>query len=309
MIATRMIDGDDWERRCLMLLSLRYGPTELVRVPSERIGDLGVEGYSRDGCVYQCYSPLEPLSVEARYAAQRAKLTEDVGKLEKNADELKALLGDCMVGRYLYMVPRFDGPRIQTHANRQAVRVREMKLQFICDDFQITVATDEAFVLERRQLANAGEIYAEVSPPLVAEPDVDEFTKSSARLVAQLNTKLAKLSRFSDEATRERFNRQLLTHYLAGEDMLERLRRDYPEIWGAVTELTQERERSLPAESMSAPAPPLKHLETIRGNYRNDLAELAGISPATASELAWSATAGWLMRCPLDFAEDEAVDA
>ena len=36
-----------------------------------------------------------------------------------------------------------------------------------------------------------------------------------------------------------------------------------------------------------------------------DIAQVDGIAPETAEELAWGTTAGWLMRCPLDFPEAE----
>lgn len=303
----RTFDGDGWERHCLTLLSLRYEPADLIRVPSSRDGDLGIEAFTRDGCLYQCYSPLEPRSADDRYAVQRDKLTEDISKLQTNSDRLAELLGNCRVRRYLFLVPRFDGPRLQAHANRQAARVKEMGLDFIAQDFEVTVVTDENYVRERAQLASAGNLYAKVEVPDVATPQIDEFEATRTSWVDAMDQKLAKLSRFQDSDLRHQMVRRLLEHYLASEDMLDSLRRDYPEIWVAVTGRTAARERSLPTESLASDVAPLRRLNDVRDGHKDDLSELHGVGPDTASELAWGTTAGWLMRCPLNFPEADAA--
>lgn len=76
-------DGPSWEQHCLKLLRLRYkAPGQFEYVPSSDQGDLGIEGFSHDGCAYQCYAPEGPLPIKDRYERQRDKLTEDLAKLE-----------------------------------------------------------------------------------------------------------------------------------------------------------------------------------------------------------------------------------
>ena len=91
-------DGNAWERHCLNLLRMRYkasGQFEIV--PAFHGGDLGIEGFSHDGCAYQCYAPRGPLPIKDRYESQRRKLTEDVVKLETNQSELRAILDGVVI--------------------------------------------------------------------------------------------------------------------------------------------------------------------------------------------------------------------
>lgn len=87
-------DGNDWEKHCLSLLRMRYrAPGQFEIVPALDEGDLGIEGFSHDGCAYQCYATMGPLPLRVRYERQRDKLTEDVEKLDTNRAELIGILG------------------------------------------------------------------------------------------------------------------------------------------------------------------------------------------------------------------------
>jgi hypothetical protein len=60
-------EGNDWQEHVLTLLRSHYDPGQFQDVPDNHVGDFGIEGYSLDGCVYQCYAAQEPLSTNARY--------------------------------------------------------------------------------------------------------------------------------------------------------------------------------------------------------------------------------------------------
>ena len=92
-MAYRIWEGREWQDYCLMLLHKRYADHSLQEVPDRHLGDLGIEAFSLDGCAFQCYAALEPLSTQNLYEAQRDKLTGDLNKLEKNKVELKKILG------------------------------------------------------------------------------------------------------------------------------------------------------------------------------------------------------------------------
>lgn len=45
-------------------------------------GDLGIEGFTRTGVVFQCYCPDEEYDSTKLYEHQRDKITKDLGKLK-----------------------------------------------------------------------------------------------------------------------------------------------------------------------------------------------------------------------------------
>ncbi|MFI4991363.1 MAG: hypothetical protein ACHQHO_10690, partial [Solirubrobacterales bacterium] len=126
-----------WEEWCLDVLERVYGE-RFQHVPAERRGDLGIDGFLDDGSVYQCYAPLEPLSVIDRYEKQRDKLTRELRKLAKNLGEVEEVLGRPLE-TYVMLVPRFDGPELMVHATAKANWLREQPSLSISPSFNIRV--------------------------------------------------------------------------------------------------------------------------------------------------------------------------
>ncbi|MDP3984840.1 MAG: hypothetical protein Q8Q52_07565 [Acidimicrobiia bacterium] len=121
--------GDEWEDRCLLLLRVRYrppSPHHFQHVPADDQGDHGVEGFSSDGHLYQCYAPNPQLKIKDRFEDQRDKLTEDVGKLIANADGIAALLGPLKIKKYFFMVPVHDSKRVNASSGAEAGAVADV---------------------------------------------------------------------------------------------------------------------------------------------------------------------------------------
>ena len=85
-------DPDSWQKYVLNLLILRYGLKEFVYVPDRHTGDFGIEGFSRDGCAYQCYAAREPLETDVLYQKQRNKMSADIRKFYANQSDLQKFL-------------------------------------------------------------------------------------------------------------------------------------------------------------------------------------------------------------------------
>ena len=58
-------------------------------------GDLGIEGFTRTGKVFQCYCPEAPYEADELYEKQRDKINKDLNKLIKYKDELRKYLRRC----------------------------------------------------------------------------------------------------------------------------------------------------------------------------------------------------------------------
>src|SRR5580704_2897009 len=147
-----------------MLLRLHYGPGQFVDVPAKHGGDFGIEGFSRDGCAYQCYAAEEPLATNDLYEKQRDKITMDLFKFVKNRLHLIKLFTTTKISRWILMVPRFESTRLIQHAGKKAEEVRASNLPYVVVDFQVCVETDDLFAVERAALLKNG--LTQVSLPL-----------------------------------------------------------------------------------------------------------------------------------------------
>ena len=294
--------GEEWEAHCLRIWRLAYGSENVQEIPSERKRDLGIEAFTFGGLLLQCYAPVEPLSVKDRYSVQRGKLTEDLRKLEDNAEELTRTLGRILASRYVFMVPIFDGHGLIAHGARKAEDVRGLGLPFIADDFKVVILTDEDYPLALAQLIREGEIAANIPVIDVAADDVAAWTSANDPLVENLTRKLHHVLG-ADETKLVEARKLLLDRYLAGEGMLGGLRQEDPELWGIIDSIRRAREISLKGESVFSDAPARTRFNEVRRAHRDELAAVPGVSDQSAEQLAWAATSDWLLHCPLDFPE------
>src|SRR5260370_20294099 len=127
---------DEWQEHCNALLRLHYG-WEYQTVPDKDRGDLGMEGFSRDGCAYQCYAAEPGLTTTQLYQRQRDKMTVDLGKLMVNDVAICDLLGDIRIRRWVFLVPVFDSRELVRHAASKANELRTQSPDCLDHDFAV----------------------------------------------------------------------------------------------------------------------------------------------------------------------------
>lgn len=297
--SVRMWDGKEWERHCLAILRLHYGAHELHEVPDRHGGDLGLEAFSTDGCAYQCYAALEPVSTNDLFESQRDKLTEDCGKLKKNAVKIGRMFGTLQIRRYMFMVHRHDSVNLVRHGREKAVEVRSWALPFVANDFDIVVITDDAYSVERAQLLKLPPSLVDVA---VDSPDSTvEWSTDNPGLVSTATRKLSVLP--VNHAVRASYVNALVRQYLDGENALSKIRDKYPDQWQMAVRCKISKENLLVlehADSMETPS--VGAIGKIASDLATELmATVPSLGQPMARMLSWATVAEWLMRCPLDF--------
>lgn len=295
----RVWDGTEWQSFCLLLLRKRYANHDLQEVPDRHRGDFGIEAYSHDGCAFQCYAAEEPIPVKDLYEAQRDKLTTDLAKLRSNASDLAGLLGDLVIKKYVFMVPRHDSARLVQHATRKADEVRSWGLPFISEDFRIVVVTDDYYALERSA------VFALPAPLVeslsVAEEHVAAWREGNESLAFTAAEKLRAVG--IEGESLDHYLSSLLTEYLNGENALQRLRDKFPDVWQQLSAVKSTKERRLAIQHPPTDQADLSIVKLVVEELAAEMLRAApSIGDAMAEGIAWSAVADWLMRCPLNLA-------
>lgn len=288
--------GTEWQDFCVLLLRKRYDNHTFQEIPDRHNGDLGLEAFAHDGCAFQCYAAEEPLSTKDLYEAQRDKLTEDLGKLEKNANALAKMLGQVRISKYVFMVHRSDSKKLVEHATTKAAEVRGWGLPFIANDFCVLVVTDDYYSSEREAIAAIPEQL--VQPDQIGRLEVADWQVENEPLVAGVIVKLRAVGLTG--APLDRYVEALLTQYLEGENALDKLRSRYPEHWQTVSVLKSGKEKRLalqyPETASGDASLVIRVAEDLAGEVR---LAVPAVSQALAERFAWAAVADWLMRCPL----------
>ena len=77
------LDGDSWERLCNACYRDRYKEFHYTEIPAAYQGDAGIEGFTTNGIVTQCYAPEKEFTDNELYNHLRDKMTADINKLKK----------------------------------------------------------------------------------------------------------------------------------------------------------------------------------------------------------------------------------
>ena len=301
----RIWSGPEWQQYVLLLLKTHYGPASFQEIPDKDRGDCGLEGFSRngDGAAYQCYCHDEPLSIADVTTKQKTKVTRDLKKLKDNGMALQAVLGGVKIDRWILVVPRFDSKELLAHTTKKAAEIRKAALPYVTTTFQIQVIKDDHFAVERAVLFDSGakKINYQVNDP--PDADVQAWAGSNDPLVQKLDQKIGRLKTVP-AVSRTPVREQFLRHYVTGQNLVEQLRVDHPEIHARLLTCQKNRERYLVTASLLTSAESPLILQKVISDYQSELdREVKGLSDSNTECLAHGTVADWLLRCPLDFPE------
>jgi hypothetical protein len=290
-------DSLEWEQYAMELVAARHGEA-FQRIPPERRGDLGLEGFTRSGQAYQCYCPLEPLTPDERYKKHRDKLTRDLRKLSTNVAELQGMLGSTRIKDYVFLLRQWDDPRLIQHCTSKATELREAKLPIIDALLGITVQTEDDFPAERDALAVATRRAIALELDIPAEETRTAWAKTHGELVDALDKKLAVLGLEADE--QGLLVGEMLGHYLASQEALRLLQERHPSVRLRVDNLIYSRERSLRAEGLLSDQSAQGRLRDVVHTLSQQVSDENPAIRDYATDIALGAASEWLMRCPLE---------
>lgn len=149
------LNGDTWEELCQSCYRIKYQDQHYTEIPASYRGDAGIEGFTRNGIVNQCYCTEKAFSDDDLYNHQRDKMTTDIGKLI-DLDYKKRLkkLGVPQIHEWHFVIPYYKDSRIIQHAETKRQEVLKTKkdnpeqYDYIADDFIVVIKQAEDFKFE-----------------------------------------------------------------------------------------------------------------------------------------------------------------
>ena len=156
-------DGNSWEDFCQVCFKMKYETDGYQEMPAWQ-GDLGIEGFTRNGILFQCYCPNEEYNPDKLYEEQRDKITNDLKKLITNEVELKKYLKSIKVKQWIFVTPGYKKKDIVKHCQDKAEEYRNMNLSILDDDFDVLIYDIDFFATEIPLVLNYRERKIEINP-------------------------------------------------------------------------------------------------------------------------------------------------
>ncbi|MAD42366.1 MAG: hypothetical protein CL623_08250 [Arcobacter sp.] len=296
------LSGQDWEDVCNKLFHARY-KDNYQEVPARYGGDYGVEGFTFDGQLFQCYSPKdEEFSSKTLYELQRDKITKDINKLIKNILEIRKLNKNQNIQNWHFVTPAFDNKDLHEHCRKKEEEIQTAIGQFINNDFKIMLQTENSYITEIGYLVNSKILQIQSTNKSYTEDELQLISQSDNEIVNKIRTKLQKLDSLKEnENTLNKYTYLVFRFFIEGQEELEMLNKSYPDIFQGLSRLKNSIEKKVELKSMRGID--LKDLEKIQEEYKSDLEkgfkDICEIS--LLENLAQEAIADWMARCPIDF--------
>ncbi|WP_246870664.1 hypothetical protein [Pantoea ananatis] len=295
-------DPKAWESYFKSIIWLHYKPANCCDLPDSHGGDFGLECYTLEGHVFQCYLPEQSSDIDKLYKAQRKKIYNDIEKFSKtNVKELKELFGSLKISRWILATPFNKSSKLSQYCTTKSLKVRDLGLSYVSDDFQIIVQTEKNYIQESFALRKESyQLSLELNDTTI-EGAID-FISSNSSFLEKLNLKLPKIN---DSLSRqEQIRNFLIQKFLDYQNLLDTLKTNWVDIYEVVYKCIQQRENNLVGTFMLAPsdAQPsgimTEHIESLKRCIEE---EVPTFKQADLEKITWGVISDWLIRCPLDF--------
>lgn len=307
------MNGNEWEKLCVMCYRMRYQNEHYTPISADQGGDGGIEGFTQNGIVHQCYCPEKDYSDEDAYTHMRDKMTRDIGKLLKPAyiKKLKEL-GVPPIKEWHFVIPEQKDSRIVKHAETKRKEVLDAKKKNptvytnIDDDFKVIIKCAEDFLLEISRIVLVP--HKDYLLNLAIRDAVElDYTKCDSEKVNNIKRKIKAIkSTNNDEDGDVVFLvKYYIESYLSGLAILNKLRLQFPEIHESLIELEQSCKKDVAVKTrlVSEHTGNARLFGELLDDFEKNLKEQFSttISLASIGELKQDLVASWLADCSMEF--------
>lgn len=293
-----------WEKFCSRMLRHHHGANNFWEVPDADQGDLGLEFFSIDGTIYQCYYPDKNADMAAYKKKVQKKIRDDLKKLEKNEAEVLKLLDGAVskVKRWILLVPEMKSKELIKYCNAKRKQLLKAAPSFIdVDDFQVKIDTPDCYP--------AGALFAKnthtktVDIPLIEVTDAEKAIWQESNIEFSANIERKSNAFMGDKAPR--FKDKVVKKYIQIEKFLDDLRENYPDLHELVEDSARAQLEKMNNNSLFEDALNKNFLDNVlKGNERAFSKHAQFMSDTNTQSLSFGYLSKWLSECFMDFSNE-----
>ncbi|MDG4850793.1 hypothetical protein [Peribacillus frigoritolerans] len=303
-------NGDSWEEHCQTLLKMKYENDGYQEMTAHTHGDLGIEGFTRTGIIFQCYCPDDEYDSSKLYNHQRDKVSADLQKLKKYQKQLLKFFQGVKVKKWIFLTPKVTNKELIAHCHKKAIEFRnDETLNDLLDGSFDVLVHDELFY--GREIIKAKQILNEkisIDVPVPDQEEVINWKKCQTSSIGILDKKIGKLfDHLEEHDKRKKTNTYIdyqVRNYIKGQEILTHMQQTYSSAYEKQVKIKSSIATHLEAEVLLTELTPKELLKDTLEKYKNALVgeKFHDIFEFSVyNDLCHEAIASWLIDCPLDF--------
>lgn len=291
-----VFNGDQWEHYCQKILRTKYS-IQYQEVPDLDKGDLGIEGYTQDGQVFQCYCPEQDLEIVKLYEAQRRKINSDINKLVKNIQKIGKITGGISIKYWVFITPKYNSKRLLEYCRTKESEVRGKGLPLLDKDFSIRITDLDCYVAERALLMQFMNLIPALPDSPIKEEDYLSISGQSSKNIRNKYSKISSGDKLQKLVQREMDNN------IKGQFQVNNLKNIHPDIYSKLIDLESALTNDLPLfhEYRSC-----KNLGEFLNSLQEEICkriknQFPSFEEILLTKLSNFFISEWIANCPLEF--------
>lgn len=298
-------NGDSWEDFCQLCFKLKYENDGYQEMPAWQ-GDLGIEGFTRSGILFQCYCPDTEYNPDKLYEVQRDKITTDLGKLVTYEKELKAYLKNIKVTKWIFVTPEYKKKDLVRHCQDKAEEYRKITSAILDQGFDVLVHDIEFYSEQIPIFLNFREKKLDIDPKeKKSESEIADWKSKSISLVDNAIKKhkqrIPENAKNSDEKVNN-LTQKSVSDFLNGDDMIRKWAEKYQDQYEKFQKVVDQFEKRVEEKCAVTDGNSNILYNEIETELREKIkASFSFLDETMIDRLTSRVMADWILRCPISF--------
>lgn len=289
----------EWEVFCEDMLRYHYGARNFWLVPDQDSGDLGLEFFTVDGTLFQCYCPEHGVEMKMYKKKIQKKINDDLKKLKDNEHEISVLLDEILINQWVLLTPENKSKDLISYCNKKKKEIVSENISYIDNDnFIVKIETSDSY--------KDGKIYAQSVFTSAIDIPLLEVTEDEKLKWVSCNSEFSdNIGRKSDALMGEsssKFKGVVVEKYMQIDKFLESLRNDHPDLYALVEDSARAQLENMKETSVFSSSIDKEFVQNVVEENKKAFSKHSKIMSANNMQsLSFGYLSKWLAECYMDF--------
>lgn len=281
------------------MLRQHYGQKQFYTVPDEDGGDLGLEFFTVDGTLFQCYYPESGVEMKVYKQRVQKKINEDLKKLKANEDAIAKLLDEIKINQWVLLIPENKSKELIAYCNKKKKETLLQNIEYIDQSsFRVKIETADSYP--------AAKLYALSTYNSTINIPIFDVTAAYKENWKDSNSEFMKnIVRKSDNLMGMKasgFEERVVEKYIQTEKLLEQLRVDHPDLHELIEDTAMAQLEDMKNDSVFQDVCDGQFVKSIVSSNGETFAKYSKhLSDKNVQALSFGYLSLWIARCYMDF--------
>ena len=289
----------EWEAFCEIMLRHHYGAKNFWPVPDQDAGDLGLEFFTVDGTLFQCYYPEHGIEMKVYKQRIQKKIREDLKKLKENEKEIAKLLDAVVINQWVLLIPENRSKELISYCHKKKKETIGENISYIDNaNFSVKIETADTY--------RDGKLFAQSVYSTAIDIPLMEVTEVEKSKWLEGNTQFSNnIDRKSDALMGEKANNfkgKVIERYIQIDKFLEQLRDEHPDLYELIEDSARAQLENMQEASLFAQKVDSTFVQkVIEDNKQAFEKHSKYMSDKNMQSLSFGYLSKWIAECYMDF--------